>query len=130
MDISEIKDFFNDYAKTYLTFDVDSLANFFHFPCLIHDLSGIHLLTNVQDLRAYEQKFLLTLKEWQIHKIENEIIEHDSSHSLTNALGCKVSFKFFDKKNILLLGIDYNYSLIKDERWQILFARLGVIRNK
>ncbi len=129
MKISEIKDFFSAYSEAYLLFDADALTKFFHFPWLIHDLSGIHLLMDVQALRVYEQKFLETLKQGQISKIENEIIEYDSSPNLTNALGCKLSFKFFDKNNILILDLDYNYSLIKDKKWEILFARLGAIRK-
>ena len=66
MQISELKNFFIEYSQAYLTFDADMLVEFFYFPSIIHDLSGIHLIKDTLDLKAYEQKFLEQLQQLQI----------------------------------------------------------------
>lgn len=129
MDIAEIKIFFNEYAKTYLTFDANALIKFFNFPSLIHDLSGIHLLKNANDLVMYEKKFLENLQQQQTTRVENTLLAYDLSQQLPNAIGCKVAYKLFDVAGQLILDLDYTYSLVKNEIWQILFARLGEIRK-
>ncbi|EKD54805.1 MAG: hypothetical protein ACD_60C00043G0006 [uncultured bacterium] len=129
MDISEINIFFKKYAQAYLAFNSDVLVEFFHFPSLIHDLSGIHLLKNENDLKTYEKNFLENLKKQKISKIENELLQYDFSQQLPNAIGCKLAYKLFDVNNQLLIDFDYTYSLVKNKEWQILFARLGAVRK-
>jgi|SRR5688572_6409482 len=129
MDISEISVFFKEYAKAYLAFDADVLVKFFNFPNLIHDLSGIHLLKNEDDLRIYEKNFLENLKQRKTARIENEVLEYDLSPQLPNAIGCKIAYKLFDIDGQLIVDFDYTYSLVKNETWKILFARLGEVRK-
>ncbi len=127
MDKSEINMFFKEYAQACLVFDADALVKFFNFPCLIHDLSGIHLLKNENDLKTYEKNFLENLKQRKTVKIENELLEYDVSQQLPNAVGCKVAYKLFDANNQLIVDFDYTYSLVKNGKWKILFARLGKV---
>lgn len=129
MDISEINMFFKEYSQAYLMFDADVLVRFFNFPSLIHDLSGIHFLKNEKDLKIYEKNFLEILKQQKTAKIENELLEYDLSQELPNAIGCKLAYRLFDVNNQLILDFDYSYSLLKNEKWKILFARLGTIRK-
>lgn len=129
MDISEVNIFFKEYAQAYLAFDTNALVRFFNFPCLIHDLSGIHLLKNENDLKIYEKNFLDNLKQRKTAKIENELLEYDLSQQLPNAIGCKLTYKLFDIHNQLIMDFDYTYSLVKNEVLLILFARLGTVRR-
>lgn len=127
--MSEISVLFKEYAQSYLAFDANVLVKFFNFPSLIHDLSGIHLLKNENDLKIYEQNFLENLKQSKISRIENEVLEYDLSKQLSNAIGCKLTYKLFDVNDQLIMDFDYSYSLIKNETWKILFARLGTVRK-
>jgi hypothetical protein len=129
MDISEINIFFEEYAQTYLTFDADGLVKFFNFPSLIHDLSGVHLLKDENDLKIYEKNFLDNLKQRKIEKIKKELLEHSFTQQLPNGIGCKIAYKLFDKNDQLIFDFDYTYSLVKNEAWKILFARLGAVRK-
>ena len=129
MDISEINAFFKEYAQAYLAFNSNMLTKFFNFPSIIHDLSGVHLLKNAGDLKIYEELFLENLEQKKIVKIENELLAYDFSQQLPNAIACKLAYKLFDVNNQLIIDFDYAYSLIKNEVWQILFARLGAVRK-
>ena len=75
------------------------------------------------------RNFWNSSNSYKLPTIETKLMNHDVTKELPNAIGCKVAYQLFDKNNKLIFDFDYSYSLVKTEKWQILFARLGSMRK-
>jgi hypothetical protein len=119
--------FFHRYVDAHLKLDERALDEFYHFPCLINDLSGVHAIATADDLHNYHQSFFEELKNADLAMAKSMVVEQHSS--LPGGARVIVSFRFGNSENNLIFDCDYAFALLKQEdKWRIVFAQLDEIR--
>ncbi len=125
--MEDLGSFFRRYADAHLKFEADALDAFYHFPCLINDLMGVHAIGSVEDLHTYNQSFFDELKNADLAMAKSMLVEQHSA--LPGGSRAIVSFRFGNSENNLIFDCDYAFALLKqDEKWKIVFAQLDEIR--
>lgn len=130
MTINSIEQYFEAYAACYLTFDANVLIPFFHYPCIVHDLGGVHLIDSDEALRLYERSMLELLRSNDATFVKSKVKHVKvATHSLCS-LSCTVEYILRDSSGKTLLDFDYDYVLVGEEgAWRILFAQIGPLRS-
>lgn len=125
--MEDLGSFFHRYVDAHLKLDGAALDEFYHFPCLINDLSGVHAISSADDLHAYHESFFEELKNADLAMAKSMVIEQHSS--LPGGARGVVSFRFGNSENNLIFDCDYAFALLKhDDKWSIVFAQLDEIR--
>ncbi len=127
--MNSLEQYFKSYSAAYLTFNSDALLPFFHYPCVIHDLNGVHVIDTEDSLRLYERSMLDLLRVNGVSTIESRVKYMKASESSLPTLNCTVEYILRDSSEHILLDFDYDYVLIKEANtWVILFAQIGMLR--
>jgi len=125
--MEDLTRFFHRYGDAHLKLTADTLEPFFHIPCLINDLGGVHAIANTNDLAEYHAPFLAELKQARLAMCKAMLIEQHSA--LPGGARAVVSFRFGNQDNDLIFDCDYAFALLRvDQNWKIVFAQLGEIR--
>ncbi|WP_033068547.1 hypothetical protein [Thalassospira australica] len=125
--MEDLGNFFRRYVDAHLKLEENALDEFFHFPCLINDLSGVHAIANSSDLHTYHHSFFDELKNADLAKAKSMLVEQHSA--LPGGARVIVSFRFGNSENNLIFDCDYAFALLKqDEQWKVVFAQLDEIR--
>ncbi|MDG4719850.1 hypothetical protein [Thalassospira aquimaris] len=125
--MEDLGSFFRRYVDAHLKLEEDVLDEFFHFPCLINDLSGVHAIGQSGDLHTYHQSFFEELRNADLAMAKSMVVEQHSS--LPGGARAIVSFRFGNSENNLIFDCDYAFALLKqDEKWKRFFAQLDEIR--
>ena len=51
--MEDLGSFFRRYVDAHLKLEQTALDEFYHYPSLINDLSGVHAISSVEDLHTY-----------------------------------------------------------------------------
>ncbi|MCC9620255.1 hypothetical protein LPB41_01015 [Thalassospira sp. MA62] len=125
--MEDLGSFFRRYVNAHLKLDEQALDEFYHFPSLINDLSGVHAIASPDDLHAYHASFFAELKTADLAMAKAMVIEQHSA--LPGGSRAIVSFRFGNSGNSLIFDCDYAFSMLKhDDSWKIIFAQLDEIR--
>ncbi|MFH1804241.1 MAG: hypothetical protein ABID63_05055 [Pseudomonadota bacterium] len=125
--MEDLSSFFHRYADAYLRFDPTVMEEFFHFPCLINDLGGVHAIADAAALRQYHIPFFAELKNADLAMSKAMLTDQQSA--LPGGARALVSFRFGNRDNNLIFDCDYSFALLRhDSHWKIVFAQLGEIR--
>ncbi|MEE3046839.1 MAG: hypothetical protein VX620_16430 [Pseudomonadota bacterium] len=125
--MEDLGSFFRRYVDAHLKLDEGALDEFYHFPCLINDLSGVHAISKAEDLHKYHQSFFDELKNADLAMAKSMVVEQHSA--LPGGARSIVSFRFGNSENNLIFDCDYAFALLKqDEKWKVVFAQLDEIR--
>jgi len=128
--MNSLEKYFEAYAACYLTFDCDALLNFFHYPCIIHDMGGVHLIDSEEALRLYERPMLEQLRSHDATFVKSEVKHMKIAAHPLSSLSCTVGYILRNSDGKILLDFDYDYVLVGEEgAWQILFAQIGLLRS-
>ncbi len=127
MIMEDLTSFFHRYGDAHLKLSADALEPFFHLPCLINDLNGVHAISSQDDLAAYHAAFIEELSKARLALCKAMLTEQQSA--LPGGARASVSFRFGNEANNLIFDCDYAFALMRvDQDWKIVFAQLGEIR--
>ncbi|RCK49897.1 hypothetical protein TH25_12885 [Thalassospira profundimaris] len=125
--MEDLTSFFHRYGDAHLKLSADALEPFFHLPCLINDLGGVHAISSKHDLAAYHAPFVEELAKARLALCKAMLTEQHSS--LPGGARAVVSFRFGNEANDLIFDCDYAFALMRvDQDWKIVFAQLDEIR--
>ncbi len=125
--MEDLGSFFRRYVDAHLKLEENALDDFFHFPCLINDLSGVQAIGSSDDLHKYHHSFFDELKNADLAMAKSMVIEQHSA--LPGGARAIVSFRFGNSENNLIFDCDYAFALLKqDDKWKVIFAQLDEIR--
>ncbi|MBX2829835.1 MAG: hypothetical protein KTR23_01450 [Rhodospirillales bacterium] len=125
--MEDLGSFFRRYVDAHLKLEENALDEFYHYPSLINDLSGVHAISSAEDLHTYHQSFFEELKNADLAMAKSMVIEQHSA--LPGGARAIVSFRFGNTENNLIFDCDYAFALLKqDEKWKVVFAQLDEIR--
>ena len=125
--MEDLGSFFHRYVDAHLKLEEDALDEFYHYPSLINDLSGVHAISSVDNLHTYHQSFFEELKNADLAMAKSIVIEQHSA--LPGGARAIVSFRFGNSENNLIFDCDYAFALLKQEdKWKVVFAQLDEIR--
>jgi len=95
--MEDLGNFFRRYVDAHLKLEENALDDFFHFPCLINDLSGVQAIANSSDLHKYHQSFFEELKNADLAMAKSMVVEQHSALP-GGARDCFVPFWQFGKQ--------------------------------
>ena len=73
--MEDLGSFFRRYVDAHLKLEQTALDEFYHYPSLINDLSGVHAISSVEDLHTYHQSFFEELKTADLAKAMGLILQ-------------------------------------------------------
>jgi hypothetical protein len=127
--MNDLQRYFELYSAAYLTFDAEALVPFFHYPCIVHDLAGVHVLDSDEAVCRYEKLMLEMLRSNDVCFIDCQVRRYRNSESPLESLSCTLSYDLRNSKKETVLDFDYHYVLLGDVgAWKILFAEIGGVR--
>jgi hypothetical protein len=122
----KLRPFFSSYMNAYLALDAAGFSPFYHYPALISDAEGDHVIRDADDIEAYERPFIATLRDAGLKAIEFEILKAQELGG--SECTCTNRYAIMAENARLIGDMEYHYFLMRDgEQWRIKFARIGQI---
>lgn len=127
--MDKVEQFFDTYTISFLKYNPALLPAFYHQPCLIYDVEGVHVLDSAQAVIDYESPILEALQGKLVNKVEYKISQSKPSPGIPESFQCAVAYDFQSQRGESILDLDFDYVLAaKGSDLCMVYGQCGTIR--